>query len=82
MRDFARKSLERPYTGPHKVLKRTSDRIFEIEVNGALRQVSVENIKPAHFLREDIGHAVLLAINDSTPILRTYSRKKKVTFNV
>ena len=39
LRDHARKALERPYTGPHKVLYRSSDRVFEIEVNGVLRHV-------------------------------------------
>ena len=31
----SRKSLERPYTGPHKILNRVSDRVFEIDVNGS-----------------------------------------------
>ena len=48
-----KKSLERPYTGPHKVINRTCDRIFEIDINGSSRRVSVENAKPAHFLRDD-----------------------------
>ena len=48
LRDHARKALERPYTGPHKVLNRPSDRVSEIEVNGVSRHVFVENIKPAH----------------------------------
>ena len=39
-----KKSLERPYTGPHKIIKRTSDRVFEVEVNSLPRHVSVENI--------------------------------------
>ena len=33
----SRKSLERPYTGPHKILNRISDRVFEIDVNGSSR---------------------------------------------
>ena len=35
---------------------RQSDRVFEIEVNGASRHVSVKNVKPANFLRNDIDH--------------------------
>ena len=54
LRDHARKSLERSHTGPHKVLKRATDRIFEIDVNGISRYVSVENIKPAYFMRDGI----------------------------
>ena len=49
-----RKSLERPYTGPHQVLERIPDRVFKIDVNDAPRNVSVENIKPAFYVREDI----------------------------
>ena len=33
------KSLERPYTGPHKILNRILDRVFEIDVNGSSRRV-------------------------------------------
>lgn len=50
LRRMAKSSLERPYTGPHKVVKRVSDRVFEIEVNGVPRSVNVELLKPAHFL--------------------------------
>ena len=83
LRDHARKALERPYTGPHKVLNRTSDRVFEIEVNGVARHVSVENVKPAHFLRDGVDH--LDPSQNVThpdivkPGLKTYSRKR-VTF--
>ena len=50
----ARKVLERPYTGPRKILKRVSDRIFEIDVSGISRHVLVENIKPAYYMLDDI----------------------------
>ena len=45
-----KKSLERPYTGPHRIINRTSDKVYEIDVNGTPRQVSVEHLKPAYFL--------------------------------
>ena len=83
LRDHARKALERPYTGPPKVLNRPSDRVFEIEVNGVARHVSVENIKPAHFLRDDIDHLYpsqyVTHPDIVKPVLKTYSRKR-VTF--
>ena len=75
LRDHARKSLERPYTGPHKVLKRVTDGIFEIDVNGVSRHVSVENIKPAYFMRDDIDQ-LQAADTAAPPALRTYSRKR------
>ena len=33
----SRRSLEHPYTGPHKIIKRTSDRVYEIDVGGVPR---------------------------------------------
>lgn len=48
-----RKSLERPCSGPHRVIERISDRVYEIEVNGKKKRVSIENIKPAFFPPEE-----------------------------
>ena len=87
LRNMARKSLERPYTEPHRVIKRTSDRVYEIEVNGESRQVSVENILPAFFLREDICNIAPTEMtpknvdNSAPKAMRTYARKKTVSFN-
>ena len=77
--------MERPYTGPHKILKRISDRVYKIEVNGASRHVSMENIKPAYFLRDDINHLELSA-NSGNNSLNTEDRlktctRKRVTFS-
>ena len=76
-------SLERPYTGPHRIINRTSDRVYEIHINGTPRQVSVEHLKPAYFLREDICNIPIdNASSTSPPTLKTYARKKQVRFNV
>ena len=48
----SRRSLEPPYSGPHKVLNRPNDRIIEIDVDGTAKTVSLENVKPAHMLRD------------------------------
>ncbi|XP_033212473.1 uncharacterized protein LOC117170061 [Belonocnema kinseyi] len=81
----ARKSLERSYRGPHKIINRTSDRVYEIDVEGTPRQVSVDNIRSAYFTR-DIDPTTLLTNNASNtsnvvPPLRTHARKN-VTFNI
>ena len=92
----ARKSLERPYSGPYKVINRTSDRVYEIDVNGTTRQVSVENIKPAYFLRDDLSYTrptpnysdtatntgpfTSKTATDPVPSIKTYTKKKKVSF--
>ena len=77
------KSLERPYTGPYKVLKRPSDRVFDIEVNGASRSVSIELLKPASIISDilpELSTGGELNSNQPTtvdrPVLKTYARKK------
>lgn len=48
-----KRSLQCPYSGPHKVINRLSDRILEIDVNGKNKSVSIENEKPAHFVPQE-----------------------------
>lgn len=82
------RSLERPYSGPHKVLERISNLNYQIEVNGAPRVVTTERLKPAHFIPEDLtppalpGTVPLPNVNPEPPrmVLKTYARKK-VTIN-
>lgn len=82
LRNMARKSLDRPYTGPHKVIKRISDRIFEISVNGSNKTVSIELLKPAYFMSNDLlpsepgtnqshntGSHPQVPVDNSTPII-------------
>ena len=78
-----KRSLERPYTGPHRIVNRTSDRIYEIDVNGKSRQVSVEHLKPAYFLREDLCNIPLDNVSATfPPTPKTYANKKQVRFKV
>lgn len=74
-----RKTLERPYSGPYKVLSRPSDRTLEINVNGNPRVVSIENVKPAYAFREEseiVPNEPSRVAHANAP--RTYSRVKKV----
>lgn len=50
--DAVRKLLQPPYTGPHEVIRRVSDKVFTIKVNGKVVNVSVDRLKPA-FLPQD-----------------------------
>ena len=83
-----KKSLEMPYSGPHKVIEQASDRVFKIDVNGQVRKVSVKNIKQAYFIREDLIDTFQPSTITTTPssnlksnpILKTYSNKKSVHF--
>lgn len=58
MRKIAKKGLERPYSGPHKVIRRISERIFEVDINGKSKSISVEHLKPAYTLGEDSENSV------------------------
>ncbi|RWS00642.1 uncharacterized protein B4U80_01637 [Leptotrombidium deliense] len=45
-------SLEKPYTGPHKVISRT-DKTFTIIKHGKSMTVSIDRVKPA-FILDDV----------------------------
>ncbi|KYQ53646.1 hypothetical protein ALC60_03311, partial [Trachymyrmex zeteki] len=79
-----KKALERPYTGPHKIINRISDRVFDIDINGTKRSVSIENLKPAHFVPDDLsntlGNEQSGRSGNGRPALKTYGRHKQVTF--
>ena len=78
-----KRSLVCPYTGPHRIVNRTSDRIYEIDVNGKSPQVSVEHLKPAYFLREYLCNISLdNASATFPPTPKTYTNKKQVRFKV
>ena len=96
-KDNVKKPLERPYSGPYKVLERTTDKVFSIEVNGRPVSISVERLKPAHLLPGDSDDPPLVKVPssseqaDKTPTsvnppqgsLKTYSGpKKKVQFKL
>ena len=51
-----RKSLEPPYSGPHRVVARPSSQVIDIDINGKTKTVSIENVKPAFFLKESTSN--------------------------
>ncbi|KZC10011.1 PREDICTED: uncharacterized protein LOC107188143 [Dufourea novaeangliae] len=50
--DSLRGALEQPYSGPHRVIDRISDRVFRIDLDDRNEQVSVERLKPAYIAVE------------------------------
>ena len=46
-RDAIRRSLQHPYDGPFKVLKR-SDKYYTVSVKGQQQTISLDRLKPAH----------------------------------
>ncbi|XP_011858861.1 PREDICTED: uncharacterized protein LOC105556385 [Vollenhovia emeryi] len=73
-----KKSLEQPYSGPHKILERNSDRVFTIDINGSPRSVSVEHLKPAYFVPDNLAPCEPTQASDSLP---STSLKRPVTFS-
>lgn len=51
--DTVKRPLEHPYSGPHRLIKRISDRVFSIDVNGQVTNVSTDRLKPAYFTQDD-----------------------------
>lgn len=51
--DTTRKALQTPYTGPHEIVRRETDRIYIIRRNGRDIATSTERIKPAYLPNED-----------------------------
>lgn len=51
--DQVRKSLTPPYSGPHRVVERIDDKRFKVDVNGVIKTLSVDSLKPAYTAQED-----------------------------
>lgn len=88
--DAVKKPLEQPYSGPFKILDRTSDQVYRIEIGGNAHNVSVERLKPAFFIPDIPDSALETGISDHSSLsanpttldvkrsqgLRTYQRKR------
>ncbi|KAJ8710566.1 hypothetical protein PYW08_009081 [Mythimna loreyi] len=48
-----RRSLQAPYTGPHRVLAR-DQKTVDIEVHGKRQKVTIDRVKPAYMAREEL----------------------------
>lgn len=68
VRKTLKRSLEHPYTGPHKILARISDKVYEIDVDGEKRRVSVENVNPAYFASESEKCVGSVIVNPSSSL--------------
>ncbi|XP_058803956.1 uncharacterized protein LOC131671503 [Phymastichus coffea] len=53
--DAVRKPLQPPYTGPHRVVCRISEKVYVIDVNGTERSVSTDTLKPAYLSNTNIA---------------------------
>jgi len=46
--DTAKRLLKQPYIGPHHVLKKISERVFAVEVDGKRLNISMDRLKSAY----------------------------------
>ncbi|GBP44305.1 hypothetical protein EVAR_27262_1 [Eumeta japonica] len=78
--DTIRSCFQPAYTGPHEVLKR-GDKIFTILVNGKRTTVSIERIKPAYTVDDELLNTVHTATREpkSVPELNPEHRNIKRT---
>ncbi|KZC05421.1 hypothetical protein WN55_05451 [Dufourea novaeangliae] len=89
--DHVKAPLEQPYRGPYKITKRSSDTIFELDIDGTLTKINIDRLKPAYISKTDVDIASEPTQTDRVPEhqwsstanipTKTYS-KKKVSFNL
>ncbi|XP_058792659.1 uncharacterized protein LOC131665073 [Phymastichus coffea] len=51
--ETVRKPLEQPYSGPHEVVRRISEKVYVIRVDGHERTVTTDALKPAYLASSD-----------------------------
>ncbi|XP_047985006.1 uncharacterized protein LOC125225368 [Leguminivora glycinivorella] len=61
--DRVRSSLEPPYEGPYKVMRRQK-KFYSIDIKGKLNNVTVDRLKPAYIMREESPQPPELGSND------------------
>ena len=52
--DLIKPPLTPPYSGPHKIARRMSQKNFEIDINGDLKVVSTDCLKPAYIETQQV----------------------------
>jgi hypothetical protein len=68
----ARRPLQAAYTGPHRVLRRR-DKAYDIEVSGKEITVTIDRLKPAYVLREEVPAPTRETIIEVVPQKKTRS---------
>lgn len=64
--DAHKKPLQAPYNGPFEVLKHR-DKVFKVNVNGKAQNISIDRLKPAFVLEEDVSKDVFPPVNSNQP---------------
>ncbi|KAG5310246.1 POL4 protein, partial [Pseudoatta argentina] len=63
-----RRFLDKPYTGPHKVLECISDKVLAIEIDGRCINATADKFKPAYLTIQDLETTPSIASPSSTNI--------------
>jgi cleavage and polyadenylation specificity factor subunit 1 len=76
--DGYKRPLEQPYSGPYRVVRR-SDKCFTVSVSGRDKTISVDRLKPAFILADDIcdradassaqEDRILVSLSGPTPVI-------------
>ncbi|XP_058798332.1 uncharacterized protein LOC131668293 [Phymastichus coffea] len=77
--ETVRKPLEQPYSGPHEVVRRVSEKVYVIRVDGHDKTVTTDALKPAYLASSDrdvlrppgAGRGRAFAFGDSIAIIRS-----------
>lgn len=72
----AKRSMESPYTGPHRVMDR-SQKTFKIDINGKEVTVTIDRLKPAYLVNSDVPPAAPAAVSSEPELQPAPERKTK-----
>lgn len=64
--DAIKKPLQPPYEGPYRVIKRT-DKVYTIQLQNRETNISIDRLKPAYLLQEDIPNDTSSLQDTSSP---------------
>jgi hypothetical protein len=70
--DTARRTLQPPYSGPHKVIART-DKTYKIVLRGRPVTVSIDRLKPAYTLEDELHGNEYTSFSSQNHTFRTES---------
>lgn len=89
--DHMKTPLEQPYRRPYEITKRISDTNFELDIDGTLKNINVDRLKPAYISKTDADVNTEPTRTDRVPehqwtsttniLTKTYI-KKKVSFQL
>ena len=73
--DSHRRPLQRPYTGPYKVIQR-KHKVFQILINGKLDWVSIDRLKPAILSQETDAQPIATRTRSKIGLLDKPTQKR------